>query len=64
MAKTYWFEIITEDSDLCGQEFFIEMDGTPLDAMNKAEELFPCEECLLYGEVSEDTAEEMGLDTY
>ena len=65
---TYWFCIEDVDSDLCGEEFFVEVD-VPLEqaekeAMRIAQENFPNEKIECYGRVSEMEAEIMGLDTY
>ena len=62
--STYWFEIVGEDSDLCGEKFFVELDSTEEYAIGYAEELFPGEELMYYGKVSAVEAEMMGLDTY
>ena len=61
--KTYWFEIVGEDSVLCGEEFFVESD-TQEHAEHLAEFYFPDEEIEFNGEVSEFEAEMLGLDTY
>lgn len=71
MVTTWWFVIDDEESDLCGEEFFVEVEGT-MDiakqiAINKANELFPdipYEKIKCYGRVSNTEAEMMGLDTY
>ena len=62
---TYWFAIDDENSDLCGEEFFVELaDATKEDAIAYAHELFPDEELTYCGRVSAIEAEMMGLDTY
>ena len=68
MWTTWWFGITNEDSDLCGEEFFVEVD-VPLDrakaeAKRIAKENFPNEILSCYGRVSASEAEMMGLDTY
>lgn len=70
MWTTYWFEIIGEDSDLCGEEFFVEIQNafdarvTEEEAIAYAQRLFPNEELDCHGMVTEFEAEMMGLDTY
>lgn len=62
---TYWFEIVGEDSDLCGEEFFTELpNATKEQHVIYAHEVFPHEELRCYGKVSAAEAEMMGLDTY
>jgi len=60
----YWFTIDDEDSDLCGEEFFVQIDGGKDDAYAYAHELFPNVQLKCYGKVSDFEAEYMGLDTY
>ena len=63
--KTYWFEIDDKDSDLCGEEFFVELkDAQKSDAYRYACEIFPDVHLRLIAEVSQFEAEMMGLDTY
>ena len=61
--RTYWFEIVGEDSDICGEEFFVEKENRQ-SAIEYANELFPGEEIECWGTVNEFQAEMMGLDTY
>lgn len=61
--KTYWFEIVGEDSILCGEQFFVEEENFDL-AKAIVDEYFPDEEITCYGTVSEYEAEIMGFDTY
>jgi hypothetical protein len=62
---TYWFEIVGEDSDLCGEEFFTALQNADKKAhINYAKEIFPNEKIKCLGKVSEEEAEMMGLDTY
>lgn len=61
--KTYWFEIIGEDSILCGEEFFVE-EETLGKAWDLVDEYFPDEVTLYKGIVSDFEAEMMGYDTY
>ena len=61
---TFWFEVIGEDSDLCGEEFFVQVDGGKDEAYAYAHELFPNVRLKCYGRVSNFEAECMGLDTY
>lgn len=65
MTKTYWFAITGEYSNLCGEEFLVELeDATKEDAVAYAQDIFPGEELKCYGKVSAFEAEMMGLDTY
>ena len=65
---TWWFEIVDEDSDLCGEQFFVEVDRCEDDpraiAIDLAGELFGDVEMECLGRVSAFEAEMMGLDTY
>ena len=68
MTSTWWFAINDEESDLCGEEFFVEVEAT-LDvakakAIEEAKKIFPNEKLTCYGRVSRFEAEIMGLDTY
>lgn len=65
MWYTYWWEINDENSDLCGEEFFTELQ-TKDRAAHEAyiKELFPDETPRCLGRVSAAEAEMMGLDTY
>ncbi len=65
MWSTYWWEIIDEDSELCGEEFFTELkNADAIDHKKYAKEIFPNEKLHCLGEVSAEEAEIMGLDTY
>lgn len=60
--KTYWFEVVDEDSELCGEEFFVESDCLDMAwdiAASNFEEKLKC-----HGVVSRFFAEMMGYDTY
>ena len=62
---TYWWTITDEDSDLCGEEFFTALQNADaLDHKKYAKEIFPNENLVCLGWVSEEEAEMMGLDTY
>lgn len=62
---TYWWEIVGEDSDLCGEEFFTELkDADAIDHKKYAQSVFPNEKLHCLGKVTEYEAECMGLDTY
>ena len=65
---TWWFGIEDENSDLCGEEFLVEvnvpMDRAKACATKIAKENFPREKLTCYGRVGVVEAEEMGLDTY
>ena len=65
MWTTYWWTIEDEDSDLCGEEFFTELENADArDHKRYVRELFPNERIKCLGQVSEEEAEMMGLDTY
>ena len=65
---TWWFGIEDEDSELEGEEFFVEVDVTldkaKQEAIKIAKENFPNTKLTCYGRVSQEDAEMMGLDTY
>ena len=62
---TYWWAINDENSDLCGEEFFTELEeGTKEQHKAYAKEIFPNEKLTCYGQVSTVEAEMMGYDTY
>ena len=62
---TYWWEIVDEDSALCGEEFFTELKSDNKATHFKyAKEIFPNERLHCLGKVSEMEAEMMSLDTY
>lgn len=67
-TTTWWFAITGEDSDLCGEEFFVEvyttLDKAKAEAIHMAERIFEGEQLICYGRVSQVEAEMMGLDTY
>ena len=62
--STFWFIIDDEDSDLCGEEFLVEVVGGIGEAFDYAREIFPGVHIHCYGYVSDYEAECMGLDTY
>lgn len=65
MTTTYWWGIEDPNSELCGEEFFTELENaTKENHRAYAEEIFPGETLKCYGRVSETEAEMMGLDTY
>lgn len=65
MWTTYWWGIEDENSDLCGEEFFTELENADyIDHLIYVQELFPDEKVKSYGKVTEEEAEMMGLDTY
>ena len=47
MESTWWFAINDENSDLCGEEFFVEvnvtLDKAKAEAIKIAKEIFPNE---------------------
>ena len=65
MWTTYWWEVIDEESDLCGEEFFTELpDATEAGHREYADWIFPGTQLRCLGQVSQEEAEMMGLDTY
>lgn len=65
MWTTYWFEIVGEDSEICGEEFFTELENaTKEQHIAYAHEIFPNEKIVCWGKVTQTEAEMMGLDTY
>ena len=65
MWTTYWWGINDEDSELCGEEFFTELENADaIEHKKYAKEIFPNEKLTCYGLVSAFEAEMMGLDTY
>ena len=68
MWSTWWFGFEDENSDLCGEEFFVEvnvtLDKAKAEAIKQAKKIFPNEKITCYGRVSKLDAEIMGLDTY
>ena len=65
MWSTYWWMIVTEDSPLCGEEFFTELkDSDEATHRAYAQQIFPNVHLNCLGRVSEAEAEMMGLDTY
>ena len=61
--KDYLFEIIDEDSDYCGEQFFVECESLA-DAWEIANGNFPDVTLEYYGPYSVEEAEMLGLDTY
>lgn len=65
MWTTYWWEINGEDSALCGEEFFTELNTDNKETHFKyAKEIFPNEHLHCLGKISTEEAEMMGIDTY
>lgn len=63
----YLFEVVGEDSDLCGEEFFVEVvmeEDYHSTAWEIAIENFPNEELRCLGAYPPELAEAMGYDTY
>lgn len=67
----WWFEVVGEDSDLCGEQFFVAVKVkdenyilAKTEAIKIVRDNFPDEKLKCYGWVSDETAEAMGLDTY
>lgn len=67
MYIDYLFEVVGEDSELCGEEFFVEIQSG-IDSFKQAraiaEQNFPGEKLKAYGPFTVEEAEAMGLDTY
>ena len=59
----FLFEVIGEDSNICGEQFFVECN-TLASAREIAKENFPYEELSYCGKYSVEEAEILGLDTY
>lgn len=59
----FMFEVVGEDSDLCGEQFFVECN-TLVSAREIASDNFPDEELRYCGKYSIEEAEWIGLDTY
>ena len=65
MWTTYWWMFVYEDSALCGEEFFTELENAGRKEHNDlVRELFPNENPRCLGEVTQEEAEMMGLGTY
>ena len=65
MTTIYWFAIVGEYSDLCGEEFLTELENaSKQEHIDYAHRLFPNEEIRCYGKLTELEAEMMGIDTY
>ena len=68
MQSTWWFGFEDENSNLCGEEFFVEvnvtLDKAKAEAIKQAKKNIHNEKITCYGRVSELDAEMMGLDTY
>lgn len=62
---TYWWICEDEESDMCGEEFFTELENATKEQHTKyVKDLFPNETFRCLGKVSAAEAEMMGLDTY
>lgn len=60
-----WWEIIGEDSDLCGEEFFTDLENATIPEHREyAHQIFPKEDLRCLGLVSAFDAEMTGLDIY
>lgn len=59
--RHYLFECADEDSENCGEEFIVGADNFK-EAVKIAEEFFGC--CHAFGEITEEEAENSGLDEY
>ena len=59
----FMFEVVGEDSDICGEQFFVECD-TKSEAWEIARANFEDEELQYCGRYSIEEAEWIGLDTY
>ena len=63
MEKYYWFGVVGEYNEHCGEEFIVAAASLK-EAKSMAKDLFPGEEIRSYGRVSEFESEMMGLDVY
>lgn len=63
MEKYYWFGVVGEYDEHCGEEFIIAA-ASAIEARSTANKLFPGEKIQSYGRVSEFESEMMGLDVY
>lgn len=63
MELNYWFVFVGEDDELCGDEIFV-VASSEAEAYARVAEIFPNHEVVLVDAVDDDTAEEIGLDTY
>ena len=61
--KTFWFEVVDEDSENCGEQFFVESDSLEM-AWDIAVENWGDTKLDCLGKVSYYFAEMMGYDTY
>lgn len=61
--KNYWFEIIGEDSEYCGEEFLVQAESLTK-AYEVVDDYFYDEEVKYLGTMSDFEAEISGLDTY
>jgi len=59
----FMFEVVGEDSELCGEQFFVECNSKR-EAFMIAADNFPDEELQYCGRYSPEEAEWIGLDTY
>ena len=59
----FLFEITSEDSPSCGEEFFVQTK-TFKEAEEVIDEIFPNEHYIYHGRYTDLEAETMGLDTY
>lgn len=59
----YLFEVVGEDSDLCGEQFFVECEEI-YDAWVIAQDNFLNEKLQLIGAYEPEEAEILGYDTY
>lgn len=65
MWTTYWWEINDENSEICGEEFFTELENASYaEHVDYVLTIFPNENPHCLGMVTEEEAEIMGLDTY
>lgn len=63
MLFDFMFEVVGEDSDICGEQFFVECETKP-EAWAIAHDNFPEEELHYCGRYTVEEAEWIGLDTY
>ena len=65
MWTTYRWIIEDEESELFSEEFFTQVwNGDAKEHKKCVRELFPDEKCRCLGQITQEEAEMMGLDTY
>ena len=60
----YLFEVVGEDSELCGERFFVQCNSKTEAEVTLEMSGFKEEELYYIGQYTDDEAEKMGYDTY